>query len=1130
MTHSWRSRRIVLGIVLGLSGVAVAFSAHAQRMPTRFIRIEGLSQSAVTSMIQDRRGFIWVGTQDGLNRYDGYEFVVYCNNPEDSTSINDNWIRALYEDREGFIWVGTRDGGINRFDPHTEQFIAYKFQPDNPNSLSSNMVRAIFEDKKGRLWVGTEGGGLNLFDKKSQTFKRYVHLEHHANSLSHNDVRVILEDRYGTIWVATFGGGLNKFDETTQTFTVYTHKPNDANSLADNRIRTMIEDKFEPDIIWIGMEGGGLCKFNTRTLTFKRYQHDPQQPNSLSSNNVWAVLQVAPKKFWVGTFQGGLCEFDAAEETFVAHRPMANNPQSLSSIDIWTLMQDRSGVIWVGTYDGGLCKMQINRKPFGLQQHNPDDSASLADNRVRAFYEDKQGNIWVGTDGGGISRLNRQTGKFTHYNRNRYKNLFTDRVRVFYETQDGILWLGSYDEGLASFDMKTDQVIKVYRHQPNDQTSLSNDRIRAIVEDREGMLWIATFDKGLNRFDRKTEIFTRFTEGDGSGISSNTILALHVDREGTLWCGTLTGGLCRYDAQTRKFKVYRYDKNNLNRLSNDRIYGLGELSDGRLWIGTAGGGLCLFDKRTETFERITEADGLPNNVVYGVLEDTHGNLWASTNKGISRITPLARAEEKNVPKKYIIRNYDMKDGLQHDEFNGSAYLKGRDGMFYFGGINGFNMFYPDTILDNPFLPNVVITGFKKFNQPVKLDSAISAKTLIELGHDETFISFEFAALEFTNPERNQYACKLEGFDQTWIQNKTQRTINYTNLGAGTYRFRVKAANSDGVWNEQDASLVLIIHPAVWQTSWFRLTSAILLIGVVAFAIRRRFKIVEQENLRQLENQRAQFEKEKAQQEAEATRQKNAELSKLNEELQKANQLKTEFLSLAAHDLKNPLQSVLGFAQLIKEDIEKGNQEEVRKMVVAIEQAAKRMLRLIDDLLTSTYLEATNYQLEKTEADLSSLVQSVIENNTLQLRQKNLCMTHFLEPNCKAVVDVKLILSAIDNLISNAIKYSPQNKTITVTCKKLENFSENGQATASSLEPRILIAVKDEGQGLSESDMQKLFGRFQRLSAVPTGRESSTGLGLSIVKRIVELHRGRVWAESEGKDKGATFYIELPVAE
>jgi len=1129
MTHSWRRRRILLGIVLGLSGVVVAFSAHAQFMPTRFIRIEGLSQSAVTSIIQDRRGFIWVGTQDGLNRYDGYEFVVYRNNPEDSTSINDNWIRALYEDREGFIWVGTRDGGINRFDPHTEQFIAYKFQPDNPHSLSSNMVRAIFEDKKGRLWVGTEGGGLNLFDKKSQTFKRYVHLEHHANSLSHNDVRVILEDRYGTIWVATFGGGLNKFDEATQTFTVYAYKLNDANSLADNRIRTMIEDKFEPDILWIGMEGGGLCKFNTRTLTFRHYQHDPKQPKSLSSNNVWAVLQVAPKKFWAGTFQGGLCEFDAVEGTFVAHRPRSDNPQSLSSIDIWTLMQDRSGVIWVGTYDGGLCKMQINRKPFGLQQHNPDDSASLADNRVRAFYEDKQGNIWVGTDGGGISRLNRQTGKFTHYNRNRYKNLFTDRVRVFYETQDGILWLGSYDEGLASFDMKTDQVIKVYRHQPNDQTSLSNDRIRAIVEDREGMLWIATFDKGLNRFDRKTEIFTRFTEGDGSGISSNTILALHVDGEGTLWCGTLTGGLCRYDAQTRKFKVYRYDKNNLNRLSNDRIYGLGELSDGRLWIGTAGGGLCLFDKRTETFERITEADGLPNNVVYGVLEDTHGNLWVSTNKGIARITPIAHAEEKNAPKKYIIRNYDMKDGLQHDEFNGSAYLKGRDGMFYFGGINGFNMFYPDSILDNPFLPNVVITRFKKFNQPVKLDSAIRAKTLIELRHDESFISFEFAALEFTNPERNQYACKLEGFDQTWIQNKTQRTINYTNLGAGEYRFRVKAANSDGIWNEQDASLVLIIHPPVWETSWFRLTGGALLIGIVTFVLRRRLKIMEQENLRRLENQRAQFEKEKAQQEAEATRQKNAELSKLNEELQKANQLKTEFLNLAAHDLKNPLQSVLGFAQLIQEALEHDNAQEARKMIATIEQAAQRMLSLIHDVLNSTYLETAFVQLEKTEVDISSLVQSVVENNTSQLRQKNLYMTQLLEPSCKAVVDVKLILSAIDNLISNAIKYSPQNKTITVTCKKLQNFSENGQVTASSLEPRILIAVKDEGQGLSESDMQKLFGRFQRLSAVPTGRESSTGLGLAIVKQIVELHGGQVWAESEGKGKGATFYIELPVA-
>lgn len=1109
-------------------------SASAQEMPVRFRRIEGLSQSAVTSLLQDRRGFIWAGTQDGLNRYDGYGFVAYRNHPQDSASINDNWIRALCEDREGFLWIGTRDGGLNRFDPATERFIAYKHQPENPNSLSFNMVRAIYEDSKGRLWIGTEGGGLNLFNKATQTFTRYQRDSKQAHSLSHNDVRALLEDQSGAIWIATFGGGLNKFDERAQTFTAYQNEPNNPNSLPDNRIRTMIQDKFEPNILWIGMEGGGLCKFDTRTNAFTRYQHDSKQPQSLSSNNVWAILQVAPKKFWIGTFQGGLCKFDAERSAFFAYRPAPDNPTSLSSMDIWTLLQDRSGVIWVGTYDGGLCKMESNQKAFGLYRHNPADSASLSDNRVRAFFEDGKGDVWVGTDGGGISRLDRKTGKFARYDRSAHKNLFTDRVRAFCQTQDGVMWLGSYDDGLAAFDSKSEQTLKVYRHDPNNLTSLSNDRIRAIVEDRDGALWVGTFDNGLNRFDRQTGVFTRFTQGDGSGLSSNTILGLHIDKQGTLWIATLTGGLCRYDARTGNFKAYRYDKNNPRSLSSDRVYGIGELSDGRLWVGTAGGGLCLFDQATETFECITEVDGLPNSVVYAALDDARGNLWVSTNKGISRITPTRNAREIGAENRYAFRNFDMKDGLQHDEFNGGAYLKGRDGLFYFGGINGFNRFHPDSIRDNLFVPNVVITEFRKFNQPVKLDSAIAAKSIIELRHNETFISFEFAALEFTNPESNQYACKLEGFDKDWIQNRTQRTINYTNLDAGTYHFRVKAANSDGIWNEEGAFVAIVIHPPFWQTLWFRAASVLLLIGALVLGVRWRFKVAERENHRQLENQRAQFEKEKAQQEAENARQRNAELTSLNAALQQANKLKTELLYIAAHDIKNPLQSVIGFSQLIKEELEKSRLAEAKDMIAVVERSARRMLSLINDLLNSARVEETDFQLNLVRANLSSIVELTIESNQAQLARKNLRLESHIEPNCLANADLEQMRNAVDNLISNAIKYSPQGKTIVVSCKTRQP-SDMAQAESGDNELRqssapyatILIAVQDEGQGLSEDDMPKLFGKFQRLSAAPTGGESSTGLGLSIVKRIVELHRGRVWAESAGKGKGATFYIELP---
>jgi len=847
--------------------MSISSHLYAQNNDITFKRIsleQGLSESIVTSIIQDSRGFIWFGTQDGLNIYDGYGFTVIRNDPNNPNSLSYNQIETIYEDRSGWLWIGTFTGGLNKYNPHKGQFIRYQNNPNDPNSLSNDIIRAIYEDREGTLWVGTDGG-LNKLVRNSAGngdeeypphFIRYQHDPANPKSLSHNTVRAICEDRENTLWVGT-DGGLNKLvpnsagngdEESPPHFIRYKHDPANPKSLSHNTVRAIYEDR--EGTLWIATDGG-LNRLVPNSSengdgksppTFIRYQHDPNNPYSLSHDEVYALYEDHSGVFWIGTNGGGLNRFDREKERFIHYQNDPRDPTSLSYNEIRSIYEDRSGILWIGTYGGGINKVDRGKKQFVHYRPDPDNPNSLNEEIVWSIYEDRSGILWIGTHGGGLNKFDRKKNQFTYYlhDPDNPNSVSSNIVRLVHEDRSRVLWLGTHGGGINTFDRETEKFTS-YQHDPGNPNSLSHNDIRALYQDRSGVLWIGTRGGGLNKLvlgddeeSPPTFIHYRHDPNNPKSISSDFIRAIYEDKSGLLWIGTLGGGLNKFDRKTDTFMHYRSDPNDPHSLSNDYVFIIHEDKSGFLWLGTFGGGLNKFDRDKETFTCYTEKDGLSNDAVYGLLEDSQGDLWLSTNNGLSKFNP----------QKETFKNYNITDGLQSNEFNGGSYYKSRSGEFFFGGINGFNTFYPENIKDNPYIPPVVITEFRKLNELVRFDRPISEVKELKLSYRDYVFSFEFAALDYTAPEKNKYAYKMEGLDKDWLYTDSgKRFANYTTLAPGKYVFRVKGSNNDGIWNEDGTSIRITITPPFWQTSWFRTLCVLLVIGLVYTWFRRHLKNV-----------------------------------------------------------------------------------------------------------------------------------------------------------------------------------------------------------------------------------------------------------------------------------------------
>jgi len=845
-THRVWILSVYLLIVAGITALAAlatpgSYCATAaldtQRVDIEFDEVsieDGLSQSIVECIVQDRRGFMWFGTEDGLNKYDGYEFTIMRHDPDDPTSLSHNHLQALCEDRKGLIWVGTFNGGLNSYNPFTGRFKVYRLRRDDPRSINHDCINTLYVTSDGVLWIGTNNG-LNRYNRESDDFTRYGHDPQDPHSIGGSIVRDITEDRSGMLWIAMDDGGLNRFDRNNGQFHAFLNDPRDPSSLSANAVRTVYVDKT--DVLWAGTVGGGLNRFERDTETFTHFTHDPSNPYSISHDQVYAIYEDLSGSFWIGTNGGGLNILDRKTGRFYVYRNDPNDPATLSYDEIYDIYEDRSGVIWLGTYGGGANKFDRNRKKFTTYCPNPDNPNSLSAEIVWSIYEDEDGILWIGTHGGGLNRFDRRTGRYTHYRHDPDdpSSVGSDIVRLVYVDRSGVFWIGTNGGGLNRFDRNTG-LFERFMHDPNDPASISHDELRYIYEDRRGVLWIGTNGGGLNRFDRASETFMCYQNDpdDLTSLCNDYVRVMHEDRKGNFWIGTQGGGLEKFDRDAGTFMHFQHDPDNQNSLSNDFVFSIHEDKAGILWLGTWGGGLTRFDPGKETFKHYTEKDGLPSNSIYGLLADNQGNFWISTNNGLSKFNPETGR----------FKHYTEEDGLQSNEFNGNAFFKSRSGEMFFGGIRGFNAFFPEEIKDNPFVPPVVITSFLKLNKKVKLDSSISEMQKLTLSHKDYVFSFEFASLDFTAPQKNTYAYKMEKLDEEWIYTDAgKRFATYTTLAPGRYLFRVKGTNNDGIWNDKGTAIELVITPPIWRTIWFQALAILIVFGLGIFLYQRRLRNV-----------------------------------------------------------------------------------------------------------------------------------------------------------------------------------------------------------------------------------------------------------------------------------------------
>lgn len=763
---------------------------------------EGLSQSSARVLFQDALGFLWIGTQDGLNRFDGYTFHVFRPNPNDPDALSGREVSAIVQDKNGAIWVGT-ELGLNRYDPATGKFRHWTHDEHNADSLVDNVVEAIYPDPQGMLWVGT-GHGLDQFDPAAEKFTHIPLPDKPAGNGGTYSIHVLHADGRGILWMGT-DDGLLGFDARSQKFQHYHNESRDNRGISFNDVSSISEDK--DGLLWIGTHLG-LNRLDPATGAFTRFVHS--DPDSASLIDDWVIATYIDRagQLWAGT-RNGLDRFDPENQQFIHYQNDPLDPASLSNNTVDSIYEDRGGLLWIGTNDGGLNKYDRSQDKFAYYHHSNADPHSLSGDIIFPIVPLPSGKLWVGTYQAGLNLFDPGTGQSEHYRHDPSNpdSLLSDTVSTLFLDEAGTLWVGT-DQGMDRLDSRNSGFVH-FLHDPADSKSIPFGRVYKIYQDRRSTYWIGT-SQGVRIFDPVFGTFTKFDSdiGQPAGLSDGPVRAIYQDRSGTIWFGTDKYGVFRLHPETRAWSYYANDPNVRDSLSSNTILDIYEDRHGSIWIATFGGGLDRYLPEVNAFAQFQEDVGLPNDVVYGVLEDGNGHLWLSTNLGISRFDPVMGSFD----------NFTVKDGLQSNEFNSSAFAVDHAGRMYFGGMKGLTVFDPHDIQKNPYIPPVVVTSMTtQDGKPI--DAFHTAEMLREttLVYPQNSFDFSFAALSFSQTDKNQYKYMLEGFDKDWHTAGSDHRGSYTNLPGGTYTLRVQGSNSDGVWNEAGTSMKITVIPPFWQT-------------------------------------------------------------------------------------------------------------------------------------------------------------------------------------------------------------------------------------------------------------------------------------------------------------------------
>ena len=1186
---------------------------------------KGLSQNTVNCLLQDQEGYLWFGTRDGLNRYDGYRFIVYKRNIYDSTSISGNWITDILEDKRGNIWIATMNGGLNRYDKMSGEFKRYNnftvMTADSGNYQPLLYIKALFEDSHGMIWILTNAVGLTRFDVKHDAFTYYPRVEFGSEAgVSDFVINAVVEDVQQTVWIGTERGGLNRYNRDDDSFTHFRNEWHDPGSLRLYTINSIYADR--EGIIWISTEGGGLNAYHPTDNRFVNFSLEPDNPRSIGSNYVGRVcenLRSDDPLLWISA--GGLSFFDKRTQSFTRiineNYPAGSLPSTNTQSGF-----DRQGDLWLTNRRHQLIKIDATSvvksqkqaaaagtKIAGFEDY-PLVSTGVCGTNVNAFYEDRNGLLWIATAKNGVSVCDPQANKFPHYaiSAKDDPNSSAFAVKAIQPTSGGsddILWIGTVENGLLEYDRQSGEY-QQYQKTPGDGNSLPSNYISALLEDRNKVLWVGT-GNGLvrasrNRAGKLSFVTYQKDNEDDKSLSDNRVMTLFVDSDSVLWVGTMNG-LNRLDPVTQSFQRYLHHRfypagspanlvfslqedhlgylwvgtanglvrlnrfqepaeyytehtyighdpqNPVESLSNPWVYAIyedpgsgGPPCDFRqvFWIGTAGGGLnkmilpsAFAGKKTTGIEFIHygENDGLPDNTILGILADGQNNLWLSTRRGLSRFRPEHDGES-------TFKNYNKDEGVQGNIFYLGSYGKSKSGELFFGGENGFNSFYPDSLKETVESPPVVLTDFKVFDKSLKIGSRPLSD--LQLSYYQNFFTFEFAALSYLNAAQNRYRYQLAGFDKSWLDNKNSVSANYTNVPPGDYVFRVQAANKQGVWNKDGLAIRVTITPPFWHTWWFRTLFVLTFAGALLAMHRRRVHKLEQQKFRLEQLVKARTSQLKLQKET---------IQEQAQKLRTIDRVKRRLFANISHEFRTPLMLIMGpLDQLKKNEF----CPKTNELLQIMQRNTNRLMRLINQLLDLARFEAGDMKLDLANGDLIKQIREIILSFAPLAERHNMSLVFETRlPHLTCAFDKDKIEKILYNLLSNAFKFTPDGGRIVVECvyksrslktqmrelkKEISGHHINSSSEVSLPSGGIIeIRVRDNGVGIPSDRRPYIFDRFYQVNGDSTNGIdglhnhdcTGMGIGLALTAELVKLHQGSIRVQSTVVD-GSEFIVCLPV--
>ncbi len=1043
---------------------------------------EGLASNTINAILKDKYGFMWFGTEDGLNKFDGLNFMVYRHRENDSTSIGRGAVMAIVEDKVGNLWVGTNIT-LSVYNRSLNNFINYDFS-------QMGWIRSLCADHHGNIWVGTYTG-LYYFNTKTKKITAYRVDSANDKKLNSDMILCVFEDSKRNIWVGT-KVGLHLFNPKDGSFRRFLHKNESPNSISDNAIRTIAEDKNGN--LWIGTVEGGLNVFNPINQTFSYFKSTKSDESTLSSNSIFKILFDNTGKLWVGT-EDGLNIFDPKNGKFQRIKSAASSKYNtiggFVGRSVRDIYLDNCGVYWISTLQGGVNKYDINLAFFNHKQFNPSDANGLSAGSITSFAESPSGDIYVGTDGGGLNVFSKKTGLIKRVPFNKTKG--NAEVVLALELLGNELWIGTYFNGLYALNTSTNAI----RHFGinKSKTDVSNIPINCLKADSEGNIWIGTNGNGVYRYHPKTGDLLHFDKilpqkGARNLLLNGYITVIEEDKQGKLWFGANGSGISVYDP---KQKTLTFLNQGNSKLPLDRVLSIYCSKLGQIWVGVFGGGLCLYDTKTKQFNQYSEKNLLSNDVIYKILEDDFGKLWVSTNKGISTFDP----------KKSIFKNYTYHNGIQQSTFNMGAGLKTSTGEMYFGGLDGFNYFNPAFLNQNKNTPSLVITDLKIGNKSInpiensEIAEPISVAKEIILSYKQNF-SLDFVALNYTAPHENQYSYFLEGFDKEWNHVGTTTTAVYTNLDPGEYKFRLKAKSEDGSWQTPEKTLRIVVNPPFWRT-YYAYFIYLSLVMTTLWAIRRR-------GIQKLRNE---FALEQERLEVKHLIEKERHDAERRMELE---QLKIKFLTNLSHELKTPLTLVLN---PIENLLFQEKSTDKRETLNLINRNAKRLLNLVNQLLDFRKIEDNELKLNTSEGDLIACAREIVDSFKYISEQKKIHL-HF-ESSFQAyhtLFDKDKVERILINLLSNAIKFTNDDGNV---CFRVESGDEKG----------VKLVIEDTGIGIPPDKLERIFDRFYQIGTDSKILNQGSGIGLSITQEFVKLHGGTIEVESK-EGVGTTFKVYLPL--